>query len=57
IGIGRKPANSAQEPMQLLLNGVNFDIIFIDFDLFIFVTDMRALEMDKKQNSGHVIKL
>ncbi|KAL5080138.1 hypothetical protein RYX36_008559, partial [Vicia faba] len=33
IGIRTEPANSAQEAMQLLLTGVNFDIIFVDFDL------------------------
>lgn len=33
IGIQTEPANNAQEAMQLLLTGVNFDVIFVDFDL------------------------
>ncbi|CAK8533610.1 unnamed protein product [Lathyrus sativus] len=53
IGIRTEPANSAQEAMQLLLTGVNFDIIFVDFDLPIisgpqFVMDMRALGIQSR---------
>jgi len=33
IGIRTEPANSAQEAMQILLTGVKFDFIFVDFDL------------------------
>ncbi|CAI8594399.1 unnamed protein product [Vicia faba] len=53
IGIRTEPANSAQEAMQLLLTGANFDIIFVDFDFPIisgpqFVMDMRALGIQSK---------
>ncbi|XP_045812354.1 two-component response regulator 24-like [Trifolium pratense] len=33
IGIRTEPANSAEEAMQILSTGVNFDFIFVDFDL------------------------
>jgi CheY-like chemotaxis protein len=35
IGIRTEPANNAQEAIQILLTGVKFDFIFVDFDLSI----------------------
>ncbi|XP_058753830.1 two-component response regulator 24-like [Vicia villosa] len=53
IGIQTEPANNAHEAMQLLLSGVNFDVIFVDFDLPMisgpqFVMDMRVLGIQSK---------
>ncbi|KAI5443181.1 two-component response regulator 24 [Lathyrus oleraceus] len=53
IGIQTQPANNAHQAMQLLLDGVIFDIIFVDFDLPIingpqFVMDMRALGIQSR---------
>ncbi|KAK2397102.1 hypothetical protein P8452_18211 [Trifolium repens] len=53
IGIRTEPANNAQEAIQILLTGVKFDFIFVDFDLSIIngpelVTQMRAMGVQSK---------
>ncbi|XP_045787870.1 two-component response regulator ORR42-like [Trifolium pratense] len=53
IGIRTEPAYNAQEAIQLLLTGVKFDFIFVDFDLSIIngpelVRQMRAMGVQSK---------